>query len=115
MSMQRRSAAALVPATGAVALLAFAPAAAADPVWPSAGDRSAAATVEDLQAQDYNVQINWVNGNSLRPLSQCSVPAIHNPNRTGETPETFTTVYVDVSCQDYSDDSGLGLGFGFDF
>ena len=81
MSMQRRSAAALVPATGAVALLAFAPAAAADPVWPSAGDRSAAATIEDLQAQDYNVQINWVNETAF---ARCrSAPSRRFTTRTG--------------------------------
>ena len=113
--MQRRCIALLVPSTGAAALLALAPIAAADPVWPSAGDRSASATIEDLEAQGYNVQINWVNGGSIQPLSQCSVPAIHNPNRSGEPPETFTTVYVDVSCPDYSDDSDFGFGFGLGF
>ena len=85
-----------------------APIAVADPVWPSAGDQSASATIEDLEAQGYNVQINWVNGNITQPLSQCSVSAIHNPNRSAEPPETFTTVYVDVSCPDYSDDFDLG-------
>ncbi len=111
--MQRRGAA-LVAATGAAALTTLAPIAAANPGWPSAGDQSASATIEDLQAQGYNVQINWVNGRSTQPLSQCSVPAIHNPNRSGEPPETFTTVYVDVSCPDDSDsDPGFGFGFGF--
>ena len=110
--MQRRSIALLVHSAGAAAMLALAPTAAADPLWPSAGDQSASATIEDLEAQGYNVQINWVNGGSIQPLSQCSVPAIHNPNRSGEPPATFTTVYVDVSCPDYSDDSGFGFGFG---
>lgn len=110
--MQRRSIALLVHSAGATAMLALAPTAAADPLWPSAGDQSASATIEDLEAQGYNVQINWVNGGSIQPLSQCSVPAIHNPNRSGEPPATFTTVYVDVSCPDYSDDSGFGFGFG---
>ena len=44
--MQRRNIALLVPSTGAAALLALAPIAAADPVWPSAGDRSASATID---------------------------------------------------------------------
>ena len=111
--MQRTSVAILVPTTGAAVLLALAPIAAADPVWPSAGDQSASATIEDLEAQGYNVQINWVSGNITQPLSQCSVSAIHNPNRSGGPPETFTTVYVDVSCPDYPDDFDLGFGFGF--
>jgi hypothetical protein len=111
MPMQQRRVAALVAATGAAASLA--PIAAADPVWPSADDQSASATIEDLEARGYNVQINWVNGGSRQPLSQCSVPAIHNPNQSAEPPETFTTVYVDVSCPDYSDHIGFGFGFGF--
>jgi len=42
------------------------------------------------------------------------VPAIHNPNRSGEPPQTFTTVYVDVSCPgDSDDDFGFLFGFGF--
>jgi hypothetical protein len=111
--MRRRSVAAVLLATGVTALFALAPIAVADPVWPSAGDQSASATIEDLEAQGYNVQINWVNGNITQPLSQCSVSAIHHPNRSAEPPETFTTVYVDVSCPDYSDDFHLGFGFGF--
>jgi hypothetical protein len=107
----RRTPTALAVAT--VALVSCVPVAAADPVWPSAGDQSADATVDDLKAQGYDVQINWVNGYSTRPLWECSVPAIHNPNRTDAPPDTFTTVYVDVSCPDYSDDSDFGFGFGF--
>lgn len=109
--IQRTRVAAAVLAVETAALMECVPVAAADPVWPFAGAESAAATIEDLEAQGYNVQINWVNGHSTRPLSQCAVPAIHNPNRSGEPPETFTTVYVDVSCP--SDDSDFGFGFGF--
>ena len=48
------------------------------------------------------------------PLSQCWISAIHNPNRSGEPPTTFTTVYVDVACpDDYDADFGFGVGFGF--
>ena len=111
--MRRTGVAVLTVTVGIAAVVECAPAASADPVWPSAGDRSAAVTIEDLQAQGYNVQINWVNGYSLLPLTECSVPAIHNPNRSGQPPETFTTVYVDSSCPDYSDDSDFGFRFGF--
>jgi hypothetical protein len=96
------------------ALMGCAPAAGADPAWPSAGSEPASDTIEDLEAQGYNVEINWVGGHSNRPLSECRVPAIHNPNRSGEPPQTFTTVYVDVSCPgDSDDDSGFLFGFGF--
>ena len=99
-----------------VASLACAPVAAADPVWPVAGAESASATIDDLQAQGYDVQINWVSGVSSVPLSQCKVTAIHNPNHSAEPPTTFTTVYVDVSCPNEHDDGGwvgIGVGAGF--
>ena len=107
--IQRISFAALVLAVGTAA----APVAVAEPVWPSSGDQSAAATIEDLEGQGYNVQINWVGGDRNQPLSQCSVSAVHNPNRTAEPPTTFTTVYVDVSCPDYSYGPDFGFGIGF--
>ena len=96
------------------ASLPCAPAAAAEPVWPVAGAESASATIEDLQAQGYDVQINWVSGVSSVPLSQCKVTAIHNPDHSGEPPTSFTTVYVDVSCPNEHDDWGwVGIGAGF--
>jgi hypothetical protein len=117
MAFTRSSAAAglVAPAFVAVSIAAgavFAGAvAAAGPVWPLPGGGSASDTIADLEDQGYNVQINWVNGRSTTPLSQCSVSAIHNPNRSTDPPDTFTTVYVDVSCPD--DDYGAGFGSGF--
>ena len=96
------------------AAVSIAPTTEAEPEWPSAGDQSAAATIEDFEAQGYNVAINWVGGDRNQPLSQCWVSAIHNPNRSAELPTTFTTVYIDVACPDDSDsDIDLGVGFGF--
>ena len=67
-----------------------------------------------LKAQGYDVGINWVGGDRNLPLSQCWISATHNPNRSGEPPTTFTTVYVDVACPDnYDADFGFGVGFGF--
>ena len=100
----------------AAAALAGGPVAAGEPVWPVAGAESASATIDDLQAQGYDVQINWVSGVSSVPLSQCKVTAIHNPDRSAEAPTTFTTVYVDVSCPNEHDDwgwVGIGVGAGF--
>jgi hypothetical protein len=98
------------------ASLACAPVAAAEPVWPVAGAESASATIDDLRAQGYDVQINWVSGVSSVPLSRCTVTAIHNPDHSPESANTFTTVYVDVSCPNPDDDWGrvdVGVGVGF--
>jgi hypothetical protein len=101
----------------AAALIVVAPNASAEPVWPVAGAQSAAATIAELQAQGYDVQINWVSGQSSVPLSRCSVKAIHNPDRSPGSENTFTTVYVDVSCPNEHDDDwgrdGIGFGVGF--
>jgi hypothetical protein len=95
---------------------AIAPVATADPVWPVAGAESASATIDDLEAQGYDVQINWVSGVSSVPLSWCKVTAIHNPNHSPPTENTFDTVYVDVSCPNQDDDWGWGgIGVGVVF
>jgi len=94
--------------------LAAAPAATAEPVWPVAGAESASATIDDLEAQGYDVRINWVSGVSSMPLSLCKVTAIHNPNHSAPTEDTLETVYVDVSCPNPDDDWG-GIGFGIGF
>ncbi|BBX67925.1 hypothetical protein [Mycolicibacterium psychrotolerans] len=92
--------------------LALAPPGAAEP-----GSGSAAAVIDDLEGQGYDVQINWVSGVSSRPLGECQVLGVHNPDLTGPPPETFTTVYVDVSCPNHDDDvsvnGGIGIGIGF--
>jgi len=95
----------LCAAVGAV-VGAAAPPATADPV---SGNQSASDTIDELQAQGYDVQINWVNGSRNGSLTDCAVSAIHNPNRSGEPPTTFTTVYVDVACPG---DADVGIGFG---
>src|SRR5690242_628920 len=105
-----RAAAALM-----VLAVAYPPAAAAEPVWPVAGAEDARATVDDLQAQGYDVQINWVSGLPSVPLHWCKVTAIHNPNHSPPTGDTLDTVYVDVSCPNPDDDywGGIGVGIGF--
>jgi hypothetical protein len=101
---------------GVAASLAIAPVATAEPVWPVAGAESAGATIDDLEAQGYDVQINWVSGLSSVPLSWCKVTAIHNPNHSPPTENTFDTVYVDVSCPNQDDDWGWGgIGVGVVF
>ena len=96
--------------------LASAPVAGAEPVWPFAGAEDASATIEDLEAQGYDVQINWVSGIPSVPLYRCKVTAIHNPNHSPPSENTLDTVYVDVSCPNPDDDwgwGGVGVGIGF--
>jgi hypothetical protein len=90
-------AAALIAAGAAAASIAVAPISAAEPVWPVGGAEPADATIDDLQAQGYDVQINWVTGYPTVSLSECWVDAIHNPN-TGPSSERLTTVWVDIGC-----------------
>ncbi|AFM19570.1 hypothetical protein Mycch_4877 [Mycolicibacterium chubuense NBB4] len=95
------------------ATVALSPPCIAEPA-PPAG--SAASVIDELKSQGYDVQINWVSGVSNRPLEECRVLAVHNPDLNGPPPETFTTVYVDVSCPNRDDDSfsfGGGIGLGF--
>jgi hypothetical protein len=107
MPIGPRSALAVVPVLAAT-MLAFAPPSDAIP-----GSGSAAAVVDELKAQGYDVQINWITGVSDRPLYECNVLAVHNPDRTGPPPTTFTTVYVDVSCPNHDDDFSIGGSVGF--
>jgi hypothetical protein len=48
--------------------------------------------------------INWVNGFDTEPLSSCVVTSINSPGGSAPAPDTFTTVYVDVSCPNHPDD-----------
>jgi hypothetical protein len=102
----------LLVAAGAAASIALAPIAAADWIPPVAGDESASATIADLEAEGYDVAINWVRGYNTVPLSECSVTAIHNPDSSPDSQNTLTTVYVDVSCPN-DDSNGFGFGIGF--
>jgi hypothetical protein len=75
--------------------------AAADPVYT--GD-SAESVVDDLQAQGYSVQINWLNGYDTVPLSYCTVQNINNPGDIRPSSGRLATVYVDVTCPNHQDD-----------
>lgn len=84
----------------AVTAVGFAGVATAAPT----ASRSAADTVASLEAKGHHVQLN---GSSHAPLSLCTVTGVHglndsNIDSTGNRidDERFTTVYVDVDCQD---------------
>ena len=72
--------------TGAIAAAGFGTASTA-----GAETGAAAATVADLRAQGYSVQINGTQGD----LSDCTVTAVHglSPSNPGGT------VYVDTACR----------------
>ena len=82
---------------------------------PVAGAESASATIDDLEAQGYDVQINRVSGVSPVPLSRCRVTAIDSPDHSPGSENTFTTVYVDVSFPNEPDWGwgGIGVRIGF--
>jgi hypothetical protein len=98
MSLQPGHFAALLIAAGAATSVVVAPLAAADPVWPTGGSEPADATLNDLAAQGYTVQINWVNGPPEVPLYECWVNAIHNPDGPPTSQHPLQTVYVDIGC-----------------
>ena len=89
---------ALLTCAGTAASVALVPMAAADAVFPTAGAESASATVMDLQAQGYDVVINWLQGHPNVPLSECRVNGINNPNSGVPDSSTLSTVYVDIAC-----------------
>jgi len=77
---------------------------------PMAAASGADATIADLQAQGYLVQINWING-ATKSLSQCTVTGVNNPSSA--PPKPGDNVYVDVRCPNHEDDDvGIGIGIG---
>ena len=64
----------------AIAAVAGASAAVADPIIPQAGSEPADATISDLQNAGFDVRINYTNGSPNVPLSACKVTDINNPN-----------------------------------
>lgn len=100
-----------------VASLLGAGMAAALAVAPSASASGADAIIADLQSQGYLVQINWINGYDTKPLSQCTVTGINNPDHSGAPMKVGDNVYVDVRCPNHWDDGGgftggIGIGLG---
>ena len=79
---------------GAAASIAVAPTVLADPELPEPGSEDAGATISDLQARGYDVQINYDNGVPTVDLSQCWVNSIDTAAATG----SLRTVYVEIEC-----------------
>ncbi|MBV9089194.1 MAG: hypothetical protein JO044_04705 [Mycobacteriaceae bacterium] len=95
MALEPRYFTLLPVCAGVAASIALAPSAAADSgVLPVAGSENASDTLNDLTAQGYDVQINWVNGYPHVSLSQCWVNSINTADATG----SLRTAYVDIEC-----------------
>ena len=75
-----------------------APIASAEPAFPVAGNGPASDTISALQAQGYDVQINWLEGQPNVPLKECLVRNIDDPNGPTAVSSSPLTVYVDVTC-----------------
>jgi ABC-type hemin transport system substrate-binding protein len=95
MSLKLRYVAPLLAPAWAATSIAIAPLAAADEPVPEVG-QSPEEAIQALEAQGYNVAVNWTTGYPDVPLSECTLRAIHNPDGSG--PKTNTTVYLDISC-----------------
>jgi len=95
-----------------VASALIAAAAATIALAPDARAEGADGVINDLKDQGYNVVINWTTGYDTKPLDQCWVTNINNPGDQPPSPDTFTTVYVDVACSNHDDDDGFRGGFG---
>jgi hypothetical protein len=91
------------------AAIAVAPVAAAEPVPHGSADT----VINELKSEGYIVQINWVSGFNTEQLDVCQVTGVNIP---GDSPESRTTAYVDVSCPNHPDEDsgsfGIGLGIG---
>ena len=99
---------------GAAALVGALPIAAASPFAQNTQE-GAAGVIADLEAQGYNVVINWLTGYDTKPLTRCRVTQINNPGNVAPSPDTFVTVYVDVQCPNNDDEGfigGIGVGVG---
>lgn len=96
MAPASRCLAALLLVVGAVSLAA--------PATADPSGQSAQSVIDDLKAEGYNVEINWLTGYDTVPLSVCTVTNVNNPGDSKPRAGTFTTVYVDVSCPNHQDD-----------
>jgi hypothetical protein len=83
---------------GAAASIAAAPIATASTDLPTPGVGPASEAIDQLQAQGFNVSINWLEGHPNVPLRECRVTSVNNPSSSPVSSSELTTVYVDVAC-----------------
>jgi hypothetical protein len=92
----------MIGIVGGAALASSSPAV-ADPSIFNNGYGNAQDTINALQAQGYNVQLN---GAAVYPISGCKVIGVEglrdsnvNPSGSRKDPAQFDTVYVDITCK----------------
>jgi uncharacterized membrane protein len=73
----------------------LAPVAAADPDIDS---ESAAAVINELKEQGYDVQVKGVSGDATDQLTTCDVTSIDNSGQDSPDPTKTTLVFVEVAC-----------------
>jgi hypothetical protein len=101
--MQKFTPAVVIATAGALAAAAMGLASTAAAVGGPGGYGNAQDTINALQAQGFNVQVN---GAVVNPLSGCKVTGIegmHNDNVNSAgaiiDPTKLTTVWVDITCK----------------
>ncbi len=82
----------LLIATLGMSVALAAPALADPPSIPQPGSESAAATIGDLDDAGYDVVIQFENGFSNIPLSQCAVTDIDTVGSAGSQPLAYVTI-----------------------
>jgi hypothetical protein len=101
--MQKFTSAIAAAAVGALAAIALTSTGTAAAVGGPGGYGNSQDTINALQAQGFNVQLN---GAAVNPLSGCKVTGVegmHNDNINSAgaiiDPTKFTTVWVDILCK----------------
>src|SRR6202162_6530180 len=95
MSLTWRYIAPLLVFAGARAASAGPPTGHAGPALPNPGSEDASATISDLEARGYDVQVQYTNGLPDVDLNQCWVNTI---NTADAAAGGLRTVYIDVEC-----------------
>ena len=98
MTAESRNAVLWLSIAGAATSIAVAPIAAASTDLPTPGAGPASEAIDQLQAQGFNVSINWLEGHPNVPLRECRVTSVNDPNSSPASTPAQTTVYVDVAC-----------------
>ena len=94
MSLESRYVVPLIGVTAAASIALAAPAVADPPNIPEPGSESAAATISDLDAAGYDVNLQFENGAPNVGLSQCTVTDINTAGAAGSQ----ATAYVTINC-----------------
>ena len=65
---------------------------------PDVDAESAAAVIQELKQQGYDVEVKGVSSDNTDLLTTCTVTAIHQPEGPAPDPTAAATIYVEVAC-----------------